>query len=111
MLVLITQTLRPILHPATEIGWRIAHQYWGQGYATEAARAVLHAGFTTHNLDEIVSFTTVNNKRSRRVMEKIGLVYQEGQDFNHPLVATDSPLSHHVLYRQRRFNEDSSSSI
>lgn len=88
--------------PATEMGWRIGHQHWGYGYATEAATAVLHEAFYQHNLDCIVSFTTVHNQRSRRVMEKIGLVYQAGQDFNHPYVPADSPLVRHVLYRKQK---------
>lgn len=56
--------------PAIEIGWQLASDYWGQGYATEGANVVLAYGFETLNLKEIVSFTAVQNVRSRRVMEK-----------------------------------------
>jgi RimJ/RimL family protein N-acetyltransferase len=61
--------------PAVEVGWRLASQHWNKGYATEGAKAVLKYGFLTLNLDEIVSFTVVNNQASRRIMEKIGLFF------------------------------------
>ena len=85
--------------PAVEIGWRLASRHWNKGYATEGAKAVLKYGFLTLNLDEIVSFTVVNNRASRRIMEKIGLHHNPDDDFNHPRLAADSPLRRHVLYR------------
>lgn len=84
--------------PCVEIGWRLATRYWGQGYATEAAMAALHFGFTTLGLAEIVSFTVVGNRRSRAVMERLGMV-PDPQTFNHPALAEDSPLRRHCLYR------------
>lgn len=90
--------------PAIEIGWRIASKYWGKGYATEAAQAVLHYAFTQLNLDEVVSFTVEDNTRSWRVMEKIGLRRSEADNFDHPNVDKDSPLRRHVLYRLRKDN-------
>jgi RimJ/RimL family protein N-acetyltransferase len=88
--------------PAVEVGWRLAEEHWGRGYATEAARAALDFGFSTLDLDEIVSFTAVGNVRSRAVMERVGLVRDPGGDFDHPRVAEGSPLRAHVLYRARR---------
>ena len=88
--------------PATEIAWRLSSDYWNQGLATEAARAVLHYGFTQLNLSEIVSFTVTANSASRRVMEKIGLKHCPQEDFNHPKLDLSSPLCRHVLYRQRQ---------
>lgn len=85
--------------PAVEIGWRLASKHWNKGYATEAAKAVLHYAFTKLNLDEVVSFTVVNNKASRRVMEKIGLHHDPEDDFNHPKIESTNPLCRHVLYR------------
>lgn len=85
--------------PAVEIGWRLASEHWNKGYATEAAKAVLHYAFTKLNLNEIVSFTVVNNKASRRVMEKIGLHHDPEDDFNHPKIERTNPLCRHVLYR------------
>jgi len=87
--------------PCVEIGWRLAHDYWGRGYAPEAARAALDFGFTSLSLDEIVAFTAVENAKSRRVMEKIGMTYDPADDFDHPALAAGHPLRRHVLYRVR----------
>ena len=88
--------------PAVEIGWRMRRDLWGQGYATEAAEAVLAHGFEALGFGEIVSFTTRDNLRSRAVMERIGMVRDAAQDFEHPAL----PLGHrqrpHVLYRAQR---------
>ena len=70
--------------PAVEIAWRLASQYWGFGYATEAAKAVFDYGYKELNLKEIVSFTVPENKRSIRVMEKIGLSRDPQRDFLSP---------------------------
>ena len=88
--------------PAVEVGWRLAHPAWGHGYATEAGRASLAYGFGTADLAEIVSFTTVANARSRRVMERLGMTRDPADDFEHPNVVLDSPLRPHVLYRLAR---------
>jgi RimJ/RimL family protein N-acetyltransferase len=57
--------------PCVEVGWRLAYPFWGQGFATEAARACLNFGFETLKLTEIVSFTSVLNLRSQAVMERL----------------------------------------
>jgi RimJ/RimL family protein N-acetyltransferase len=88
--------------PCVEIGWRIARELWGRGYAPEAARAALAHGFGPLGLDEIVSFTSVANVRSRRVMEKLGMTHDPRDDFEHPSLAVGHPLRAHVLYRIRR---------
>ena len=85
--------------PAVEIGWRLAYKYWGKGYATEGARAALKYGFEVLGLDQIVSFTTVENLRSRNVMEKIGMHHSVQDDFNHPNFSEQHKLRPHVLYR------------
>lgn len=85
--------------PAVEIGWRLASQHWNQGYATEAATAVLKYAFDTLKLKEVVSFTVVDNIRSRRVMEKIGLQRNPDDDFDHPKIEKSHSLCRHVLYR------------
>ena len=82
-----------------EIGWRIAREHWGRGYATEAALAVLRFGFERLGLAEIVAFTAVGNARSRRVMEKLGMTHEPADDFDHPALAPGHPLRRHVLYR------------
>ena len=84
--------------PAVEIGWRLSPEYWGQGYATEAARASLAVGFNQLGLEEIVSFTPVFNHRSRAVMERLGM-REDSCTFEHPLVPIGIPLRRHCLYR------------
>jgi len=85
--------------PAIEIGWRLASKHWNKGYATEGAKVALNYGFNQLNLDEIVSFTVVDNIPSRRIMEKIGMHHNPTDDFDHPKLAQGNPLRRHVLYR------------
>lgn len=85
--------------PCVEIGWRLAAAYWGQGFATEGARAALDFGFQQLGLREIVSFTVPLNLRSRRVMERIGMTHDVAGDFDHPLLPDGHSLRRHVLYR------------
>lgn len=85
--------------PTVEVGWRLAFDYWGKGYATEGAKAALSYGFTTLHLPEIVSFTPVENMRSRQVMEKLGMHRDARDDFDHPTLPESHPLRRHVLYR------------
>ncbi|OGT38692.1 MAG: hypothetical protein A3F11_03625 [Gammaproteobacteria bacterium RIFCSPHIGHO2_12_FULL_37_14] len=82
----------------------MSSKHWGKGYATEAAKVVLHYAFIELNLGEIISFTVVANIKSRHVMEKIGLHHSEIDDFNHPKLEENSPLKRHVLYRITRDN-------
>jgi ribosomal-protein-alanine N-acetyltransferase len=88
--------------PAVEIGWRLRRDAWGHGYASEAARGALAVAFEDLGLDELVSFTAVPNVRSQAVMRRIGMTHDPVDDFDHPLLAEDSPLRRHVLYRLRR---------
>lgn len=88
--------------PCVEIGWRLAAPYWDRGYATEGARAALAFGFEALGLGEIVSFTVPDNLRSRRVMERIGMIHNPADDFDHPALTEGHRLRHHVLYRIAR---------
>jgi ribosomal-protein-alanine N-acetyltransferase len=88
--------------PCVEVGWRLARDAWGHGYATEAARAAIADGFTRVGLDEIVSFTTPGHTRSRAVMERLGMTHDPADDFGHPSFPEDHPLHDHVLYRLAR---------
>jgi RimJ/RimL family protein N-acetyltransferase len=87
--------------PAVEVGWRLAREHWGNGYATEAARAAIDFGFGTLGLDEIVAMIAPANAPSRRVAERLGMTHDPADDFDHPLVP-DGPLRRHVLYRLAR---------
>jgi RimJ/RimL family protein N-acetyltransferase len=88
--------------PCVEVGWRLARDAWGHGYATEGARAALAHGFGRLGLAEIVSMTVPANARSRRVMERIGMGRSAEDDFDHPRLPVGHPLRRHVLYRLRR---------
>lgn len=85
--------------PAVEVGWRLAADYWGRGVATEGARAAMRYGFETLGLESLVSFTVPANLRSRRVMEKLGMMHDPRDDFDHPGLPEGHPLRRHVLYR------------
>lgn len=85
--------------PCVEIGWRFASGVWGRGYAPEAARAALAAGFGGFGLGEIVAFTVPDNAPSRRVMQKIGMTHSPADDFEHPNLPEGHALRPHVLYR------------
>jgi RimJ/RimL family protein N-acetyltransferase len=63
----------PEIMPAVEIGWRLGREHWGQGLATEAARAALRFGFTDRGLDRIVGIHRTGNAASARVMHKLGM--------------------------------------
>ncbi|MGO9558102.1 MAG: GNAT family N-acetyltransferase [Acidimicrobiales bacterium] len=82
-----------------EVGWRLAASAWGRGFAPEGARAALGFGFDECGLGEIVSFTSVVNERSQRVMQKIGMYRDPVDDFDHPRVAEGHLLRPHVMYR------------
>jgi ribosomal-protein-alanine N-acetyltransferase len=73
--------------PAVEVGWRLAREHWGRGYATEAARAAVEFGFGVLGL----------NRPSRAVMERLGMTHSA--DFEHPSIPAGHPLRPHVLYR------------
>ena len=88
--------------PCVEFAWRLVRSAWGQGYATEAAKAWMGFGFETLGLDEIVAFTTVTNIPSQKVMQRLGMVRDPADDFLHPMLAQDHPLAPHVLFRLAR---------
>jgi RimJ/RimL family protein N-acetyltransferase len=85
--------------PVLEIGWRLVADHWGRGYATEGGTASLAHAFDVLGQQEIVSFTTAGNVRSRRVMEKLGLTHRPADDFDHPGVPPEWSGRRHVLYR------------
>ena len=82
--------------PCIEIGWRLDKQYWGKGYATEGAKACLKHGYETLGFDKVYSFTANQNTPSQRVMQKIGMRFE--QNFEHPDIAENHPLRPHICY-------------
>lgn len=83
--------------PGVEIGWRLCRNAWGKGYATEAASACLDYARNHLLFKTVYSFTAIPNKRSARVMQKIGMHFEK--EFDHPLVKQGHWLRKHVLYK------------
>ena len=88
--------------PCVEVGWRLGFEFWGRSFAFEAASAVVQFGFERAGLAEIVSFTTPENERSWRLMERLGMRRSAADDFDHPRLPPGHRLRRHVLYRLRR---------
>ena len=84
-----------------EIGWRLAPEFWGKGFASEGAGALLAFGFDQLSLNEIISFAVWSNVRSTAVMERLGMHRDPSADFDHPRVL-DPQLKRHLLYRLKR---------
>ena len=84
--------------PNIEIGWRLHVDYWGQGYAAEAAQAALQFGFEQLQLKEIVAFTALGNLRSQTLMERLGM-QRDPLNFAHPALPAEHALAKHCLYR------------
>lgn len=85
--------------PCIDVGWRLSSSFWGKGYATEGAKASLEFGFEVLGLSEIVSMATIHNIRSHRVMERLGMKSDPAENFAHPKLPVEHPLSMRVLYR------------
>jgi len=88
--------------PAVEIGWRLAHEHWGQGFAREAAEASLACGFERLQLREVVAYTAAINEPSLGVMQALGMRHEPADDFDHPMIPEGHPLRPHSLYRITR---------
>ena len=88
---------RVLGYDVLEVGWRLARDSWGHGYAPEAAFEALRYAFDVLGETQVVSFTTPGNAKSRRVMEKLGLSHVD--HFEHPGLPVGHPLRPHVLYR------------
>lgn len=91
----------PIVGKA-EIGWRLASDCWGQGYASEAARASTAWLFANLPDDSAWAITHTGNTRSRAVMERLGMIWRPELDFDHPKLAAGDPLRRHVTYALAR---------
>jgi 3-dehydroquinate dehydratase/shikimate dehydrogenase len=88
--------------PGVEIGWRLSREFWSRGLAREGAEASLDYAFDELELDAVVSFTSVLNLPSRKLMERLGMHRDPDEDFAHPSLAADDSLSQHVLYHLAR---------
>jgi ribosomal-protein-alanine N-acetyltransferase len=90
--------------PAIGVGWRLAQQYWGKGYASEAAETALRYGFEELGLEEIVAVTLPANMRSQQVMRRLGMTYSPADDFDHPRWPEGHPLRQCIMCRMSREN-------
>ncbi len=86
--------------PAVEVLWRLHYPFWGQGYATEAAKAAILFAFDTLGEDHVVAITALNNTRSEAVMKRLGMEYHG--IFDHPLLPDNHPSKPHHLYIARK---------
>ncbi|MGB0719146.1 MAG: GNAT family N-acetyltransferase [Bdellovibrionales bacterium] len=89
-------------NPVVEIAWRLDYEYWGKGYGSEAAKAVLDYGHSVLKLKEVYAFTVHDNTRSIGMMEKIGMHRVESGDFYYPTLPKNHPLGHFVLYKSEK---------
>lgn len=94
---LANQSFEASFTPAIDIGWRLLAENWGQGYATEGARACLTYAFEQLQLQSIIATCPTINNASERVMQKIGM--QKQGHFVHPKLAQDSVLKDCVWYQ------------
>lgn len=87
--------------PCVDIGWRLASEHWGNGFATEGAIGAMSYAFNEAGLEELVSMTPITNLASERVMQKLGMTKHQ-ENFLHPKVNQGDPLQEHVLYSLNR---------
>ena len=85
-----------------EIGWRFGKAFWGQGFASEAARAALAHAFADPAVPRVGSITVPGNRPSWSVMERIGMTRALEHDFDHPAVPRGHPLRRHITYFIKR---------
>jgi RimJ/RimL family protein N-acetyltransferase len=88
----------PFIQDKLEIGWRLASDCWGRGYAREAAEASIRWAGEAHPGEAIWAITSVGNSRSRGLMQRLGMRYMPNMDFDHPNIEPGSELLPHVTY-------------
>lgn len=91
-----------IFYPGIEIGWKLRKEYWHLGYAHEAASKCIEYGFNYLDFEKIYAFTYINNKSSRKLMERLNM--KKIGYFTHPLLDKEDLLSRHVLYAIDNYN-------
>ncbi|MFB6616022.1 GNAT family N-acetyltransferase [Streptomyces sp. NPDC085524] len=70
------------------ITWRLGRQYWGQGYASEAAQASLEFALQDRGLDRVIAVNRAGNEESENVIRKLGMAHERD---------TTDPEHHHLL--------------
>lgn len=84
-----------------EIGWRLARQAWGAGYARETAAACL-ADAWQRGVPQVWAITVPANERSWGLMIRLGMARVADGDFDHPAVPVGDPLRRHLTYTVAR---------
>ncbi|WP_407284997.1 GNAT family N-acetyltransferase [Streptomyces sp. BP-8] len=79
--------------PAVAISWRLGSQFWGQGYASEAAQATLEFALQDRGLDHVISISRVGDDASENVIRKLGMVLE--REMAHPVYGF--PLRVHTI--------------
>lgn len=88
--------------PAVEVGWRLDPRCWGQGLATEGARAAMAFGFDQQGLDQIIAVAPRANTPSIRVMKRLGMKSKSAEDFDHPALTDHPAIRRCALHRIAR---------
>jgi RimJ/RimL family protein N-acetyltransferase len=91
--------------PATEIVWRFRTAAWGNGYASEAATAILTNSASYGAPEDIVSIVAAENTRSARTAERVGFRRAPALDFLHPDLHDDNRLRPHHVFVSPQFEQ------
>lgn len=97
---LMHQTYNTPFTPFVDVGWRIISKACGQGYATEGAKACINFAFAEMELKELYAIAPELNKKSQRVMQKLGMSFHT--HFEHPKLDLNSPLRKCLAYKIAR---------
>ena len=87
---------KPLIDGEVEIGWRLACEAWGRGYAREAAQASMDWAWRNLDAPGIVAITVPANARSWGLMERLGMGRVQHRDFDHPDLPDGGPLRYHI---------------
>ena len=71
-----------------ELGWRFHRKFWGNGYATEAARAIMHAIHEQRGITQFSAIVDQDNSASIGIMKKLGMTFVKRDVFKDPLINT-----------------------
>ncbi|MFF3286774.1 GNAT family N-acetyltransferase [Streptomyces sp. NPDC003023] len=86
----------PEVMPAVAISWRFGSQFWGQGYASEAAHATLEFALQDRGLDRVVSISRAGDDASENVIRKLGMVPESETahpEYGYPLIVHSIDLT------------------
>ena len=97
---MLDQDYKGVFPPFVDLGWRLKPSSWGNGYATEGAKACINYGFKTFNFEELYAVTPKPNIPSQKVMQKVGMEFV--QEFEHPKIPKESPLCRCCLFQINR---------